>query len=196
MAQKKKKSGIGGTIVFVLLVAAVIVGIYMSLTRDKNDGKLEANVEVTEVSTLLNKDIANDYPGTVREVMKLYCRITQCLYSGAVSDDEAGRLIDQIRLLYSDELLAQNDQNTMVGMALGEIKRYKAAGQTINSYSVAESGEIKYYREETPARAIINIYFTIKNDKDKTFDRAYEEFVLTEDENSHWKIVGWRMAED
>lgn len=196
MAETKKKSGIAGTIVFVALAALFVIGIYMSLTRNKNEGKLEADVQISEASNLIAKDLKNSYPGTAREVMKLYCRITQCLYSDDLSDKEIEDLIDQLRMLYADELLAENDRDTMIGLARGEIKHYNSNTMTINSYNVEESGEITYFRNENPPRALIDVYFTIKNDKAKSFERAYEEFVLIEDDNSHWKILGWRLTEE
>lgn len=194
MAKTDKKSGIAGTIVFVALAAIVIFGIYLSLTRDKNKGKFEANVDTSEASNLIAKDLKNSYPGTAREVMKLYCRITQCLYSDELSDDEIDKLIDQLRMLYAKDLLAENDRTMMIGLARGEIKHYNSNKMTINSYNVEESGEIEMFRDETPQRAIVDIYFTIKNDNDKSFDRAYEEFVLIE-EDSKWKILGWRQTQ-
>lgn len=194
MAKADKKSSLVGTIIFVVLVAAVVIGIYMSVTRSKDSNAIEANVEVTEASTLISRDLKNNYPATVREVMKYYCRITQCLYSDELSDSEVEKLVDKIRELYSDELLKENDRDTMLGLARGEIKNYRSNKKTIQSYNVAESGEITYYRNETPARAVINIYFTIK--EDNYYVRAYEEFVLVQDSNENWKILGWRLSEE
>lgn len=196
MAEPKKKAGIGGVIVVVIIVGAFLIGLYLTLTRGKNEGKLEANVETSEVSTLLDKDLKNNYPGTVREVMKMYCRITQALYGEELEDDEIEGLIDQLRMLYADALLAENDRDTMIGLARGEIKHYNSNGMTINSYHVEESGEITYYRNDNPPRAIVDIYFTIKHEDDKSFERSYEEFVLTQNSDGQWKILGWRLSEE
>ena len=195
MAQPKKKSSVGTTIVCILFAAVFIVGIYLSLTRDKQKNAIEADAEVTEVTTLISRDLEKDYPATVREVMKYYCRITKCIYSDELSDSQMTKLVDKLRALYSDDLLAKNDRTEMIGLVKTEIKNYKTAETKIQSYNVAESGEITYYRNETPQRALIDIYFTLKN-KDGSFDRAYEEFVLIQDADSRWKIQGWRLSED
>ncbi len=195
MAQPKKKSSVGTTIVCILFAAVFIVGIYLSLTRDKQKNAIEADAEVTEVTTLISRDLEKDYPATVREVMKYYCRITKCIYSDELSDSQMTKLVDKLRGLYSDDLLAKNDRTEMIGLVKTEIKNYKTAETKIQSYNVAESGEITYYRNETPQRALIDIYFTLKN-KDGSFDRAYEEFVLIQDADSRWKIQGWRLSED
>ncbi|MCR5428571.1 MAG: hypothetical protein K6F16_06230 [Lachnospiraceae bacterium] len=195
MAQTKKKSSLGATIVGILFGAVFIVGIYLTVTRGRQQNAIEADAEVSEANTLISRDLEKDYPATVREVMKYYCRITKCLYSDGVSEVQLTELTDKLRELYSDDLLAVNDRTEMIGLIKTEIKNYEKAGSKIQSYNVAESGEIKYYRNETPQRAIINIYFTIKQEKDNSFDRAYEEFILVQDAKDRWKIMGWRMAE-
>ncbi|MBQ3913122.1 MAG: hypothetical protein II694_09130 [Lachnospiraceae bacterium] len=195
MAHTKKKSSLGATIVGILFGAVFIVGIYLTVTRGRQQNAIEADAEVSEANTLISRDLEKDYPATVREVMKYYCRITKCLYSDGVSEVQLTELTDKLRELYSDDLLAANDRTEMIGLIKTEIKNYEKAGSKIQSYNVAESGEIKYYRNETPQRAIINIYFTIKQEKDNSFDRAYEEFVLVQDAKDRWKIMGWRMAE-
>ena len=195
MAQTKKKSSLGATIVGILFGAVFIVGIYLTVTRGRQQNAIEADAEVSEANTLISRDLEKDYPATVREVMKYYCRITKCLYSDGVSEVQLTELTDKLRELYTDDLLAANDRTEMIGLIKTEIKNYEKAGSKIQSYNVAESGEIKYYRNETPQRAIINIYFTIKQEKDHSFDRAYEEFVLVQDAKDRWKIMGWRMAE-
>ncbi|MBO7353420.1 MAG: hypothetical protein J6X17_09040 [Lachnospiraceae bacterium] len=195
MAQTKKKSSLGATIVGILFGAVFIVGIYLTVTRGRQQNAIEADAEVSEANTLISRDLEKDYPATVREVMKYYCRITKCLYSDGVSEVQLTELTDKLRELYTDDLLAANDRTEMIGLIKTEIKNYEKAGSKIQSYNVAESGEIKYYRNETPQRAIINIYFTIKQEKDNSFDRAYEEFVLVQDAKDRWKIMGWRMAE-
>lgn len=193
MAEPKEKAGIGGTIVVIIIVGAFIVGLYLTLTRGKRENKFEPAVTTSEASNLLAKDLAANYPGTAREVMKTYCRITQCLYSEELEDDEIEKLIDQLRVLYSDELLAINDRDSMISLARGEIKHYNSNNMTINSYHVEESGEITYYRNDNPPRAIVDIYFTIKTDKE--FSRSYEEFVLIQNDDGQWKILGWRQSE-
>ena len=195
MAQPKKKSSVGTTIVCIVFAAVLIVGVYLSLTRDKQKNAIEADAEVAEVTTLISRDLDKDYPATVREVMKYYCRITKCIYSEELSDSQMTKLVDKLRGLYSDDLLAQNDRTEMIGLVKTEIKNYNTAETKIQSYNVAESGEITYYRNETPQRALIDIYFTLKN-KDGSIDRAYEEFVLIQDADSRWKIQGWRLSED
>ena len=116
MAQPKKKSSVGTTIVCIVFAAVLIVGVYLSLTRDRQKNAIEADAEVAEVTTLISRDLDKDYPATVREVMKYYCRITKCIYSEELSDSQMTKLVDKLRGLYSDDLLAQNDRTEMIGL--------------------------------------------------------------------------------
>ena len=109
---KKSKMGIGGTILFVVLFVIVVVGIYLMITRNKNEGKLEPNVEVTEYSNLKQRNMITNYPQTAREVVKLYCRITKCLYNEDLSDSQVEELVDMLRMLYSTELLDEIRERT------------------------------------------------------------------------------------
>ena len=61
---KKKKSSPVGTIIFCVLLAAVIIGLYFMLTRKKEDTKNEIPVETSEADNLIKKDIDYDYPAT------------------------------------------------------------------------------------------------------------------------------------
>ena len=189
---KSKGNGIAGTIIAIILMGSIIIGFYLMITRDKREGKLEPNVEVSEAQTLLARDMSKDYPQTPREVVKLYCRITKCLYNEELSDKQIEDLVDMLRSLYSDELLTQNPRDDMIGLVRGEIKHYQSNGKVINSYSIDTSGDIEYNRSLNPAQAVVDIYFTIKEGAD--FNRAYEELMLIEAETNTWKIVGWRES--
>ncbi|MCR5767994.1 MAG: hypothetical protein K6G45_05835 [Lachnospiraceae bacterium] len=191
---KKSKLGIGGTIVLLVLFAALVVGLYLMLTRDKDEGKLEADVDVSEYSTLKQRSLVTNYPQTAREVVKMYCRITKCLYNEDLTESQIEDLVDMLRMLYSEELLAENPREDMIGLVKGDIQSYKKFERTINSYSIDDSGDIVYVRTTKPAKASVNIYFTIK--AGSAFERAYEEILLVEQAENIWKILGWRQSDD
>ena len=107
----------------------MIVVIYMSMTRNRQKNAIEANADVTEATTLISRDLEKDYPATVREVMKYYCRLTKCIYSDGVSESELIKLTDKLRALYTDDLLEKNDRTEMIGLIKTEIKNYEKAGR-------------------------------------------------------------------
>ena len=197
MAEVKKKNSVVGTIVFIVLLAAVIIGVYLVINRDKNKTSAEVDVKVSDAEKLISRNLESDYPATVREVLVYYSKITKCLHSDDLSESQLIELTDKIRALYSEELLNRNDRTEMIGLIKGEIKSYKDNKMSIQSYNVAESGEVTYFRNEDPPRAVINVYFTVKHEeKDIYFERAYEEFALAQDKDGKWKILGWRLTED
>ena len=211
---KQKRKSIGITVLVMVLIGVIAIGVFMTLTRDNSDpesksffgrifsmfaknsdeSKLEADVDVSEYASLTQRDLTVNYPVTCREVVKYYCRITKCLYNDDLSDSQVEKLVDMLRLLYSDELLAENPRDDMVWLVKGDINTYKKAGRKINSYSIDDSGDIVYIRTTNPAKASVNIYFTIK--EGNGFNRAFEEILLVETSENVWKILGWRESDD
>ena len=122
MAETKKKNSVVGTIVFILILAAFILGVYLTLTRGKDKTSAEVDVKMSDADKLIARNLESDYPPTVREVLVYYSKITKCLYSDDLSDSQVIELADKIRALYSDELLEVNDRTEMIGVLKGEIQ--------------------------------------------------------------------------
>lgn len=194
MKEKKNGSSLGLTIFLVFILIAVGFGIFLKITKKDDKGTLEAEVQTTEASQILSRNMTSDYPATAREVLKFYCRITQCLYSGECTDAEIEKLVDLTRELYDDELLALNPRDEMLGLVRGDIAHYKSNGKTIYSYNIAESGDTKKINDYDSERNIIDLYFTVKDEDG--FSRAYEKFVLRRDKTDKWRIMGWSADED
>lgn len=193
MAAKNKK-GMAGTVIFVILLAAVLIGAFVLLTKKTNESKLEAEVTVSEAEEILDRNLdGSDYPVTPREVLKMYGRIVKCLYNEDVSERETEKLIAQLRKLYSDELLFINPEDEMVTLSAGEINSFRKAGNKIYSYTVDSADTIQYITDSEGERAVLNMYFMIKEGSD--FERSYESFVLEKNENGRWKILGWKRTE-
>lgn len=188
---RKRLQGRIGTIVFLVLLAVVIIGLFLRLTNREDNGKLEQRIETSEAQQLLAKDMVNNYPSTAREVLKLYCRVTTCLYNDELTDSERDGLVDLLRALYSDELLANNDKETMYIFAESDAKEYKKNKKSINSYTIDPASKIEYISDKHSDRAVINMFFTLKNGN--SFERSYEEFVLKVSDDGYWKILGWRQ---
>ena len=107
--KKKKKSGTLGTIIFMVILVALIFGCFFlaqkkSKERAEEQAKLEA--QQTEAEKLIMMDIEQKYPVTAREVIKLYNRILQCVHNDDVTDAEVKALAGQLRCLFDDEFFA------------------------------------------------------------------------------------------
>lgn len=195
MAEKtKKKFGLGGTIFFMICCAAVILGIYLTITRGKDKTTAEIPVEETEADILIAKNLEKDYPPTAREVLKLYCRITKCLYNDELTTEQFRKLNSQLRATYSDELLEHNKEEEQLGLLLGEVTTYHENDRIIYSYAIDSGINSKRLQTVGGDTTVINMYFTVKSGA--RMDRAYEEFSLIQDSEGRWKIAGWRGTEE
>lgn len=193
MAGKKKSNSLAGTIIFLVLAAAVVVGIYLSINRENKETK-EIPVEETEADLILAKNLDKDYPATAREVLKTYCRITKCMYNDDLSDETIAALMRQLRKLYSPELLAANPEDTQLAFLLGEIGSYHEKKMSIYSYTVESAVMTKNIMTSAGKTNLINMYFTIRSDQ--KMERAYEEFSVYQDSEGHWKIMAWRPTDE
>lgn len=192
MARTKKKSGVGGTILFVILLAVIVVGVYIMITTGEDNGKLEPDVKRTETEVLLDRDMEKDYPGTIREVVKVYCRLAKCLYNEEFDEEQVEALTRQLRHLYDEELLAENEEQLHFAGIKGDIAHYQSNKMSINSYTVDRASDIQYKTTDKGETAGINMYFTIN--ENGSFTRSYQEFILRKDADGKWRILGWRQV--
>ena len=191
--KKNKKSGFVGTIVFLVLLSAVVIGIYLKITGNKEDVTPEINAETPEADILIKRDMYFDYPQTPREVLRLYCRITKCLYNDDLSDQQITDLVRQVRLLYSDKLLENNDESEQIAFIKNDRSEYKKENKVIFSYTIDSALNTEYIDTTEGKTALLKLYFTLQ--AGAQMDRAYEIFSMVEDENGKWKIAAWKAAD-
>ncbi len=194
MAINKKKSGPLGTIIFMVLFAAVVIGIYFAITRGKNTDTKEIPAETSEADALIKKDLDWEYPATPREVLKLYCRITKCLYNDDLTDEQIKKLVSQVRNLYSFDLLENNAEDEQIAFIKGDRVEYKKDKKTIFSFAIDSASNIEYIDTKAGKTALIKMYFTIK--AGANMDRSFEEFSLIQQDDGKWKIAAWRQSEN
>ena len=191
--KKKNKSGIVGTIVFLVLLAAVIIGIYLKITSGKEDVTTEITAETSEADLLIKRDLVFDYPSTPREVLRFYCRLTKCLYNDDLTDNQINQLVKQVRILYSDKLLENNDENEQIAFIKNDRAEYKKESKIIFSYTIDSALNTEYIDTTEGKTALLKLYFTLQ--AGAKMDRAYEIFSLVEDSNGKWRIAAWKAAD-
>lgn len=194
MAINKKKSGPLGTIIFMVLFAAVVIGIYFAITRGKNTDTKEIPAETSEADALIKKDLDWEYPATPREVLKLYCRITKCLYNDDLTDEQIKKLVSQVRNLYSFDLLENNAEDEQIAFIKGDRFEYKKDKKTIFSFAIDSASNIEYIDTKAGKTALIKMYFTLK--AGANMERSFEEFSLIQQDDGKWKIAAWRQSEN
>ena len=193
MATKKKKNSPVGTIIFMVLFAGVVIGLFFLITRNKNKDTKEIPATSSEADVLIKKDLDWEYPVTPREVLKLYCRITKCLYNDDLTDEQIKKLVSKLRNLYTFELQENNDEDDQIKLIKGDRAEYKKDKKTIFQYTVEKSENISYIETKAGNTALIEMYFTIQ--AGANMNRSFEEFSLVQEDSGRWKIAGWKLSE-
>ncbi len=191
----KKKKNTVITIIVMLILAAIIVGGYFLISARKNAENYEGSKEKNEVDNLLEKNLDSSYPVTAREVVKFYSRILKCYYNETLSEQQLGGLLDQMRKLFDEELLAENPRDTHLADLQEEIRDFAARKCTITSYQVEQAGNIITWTDEEKNYARVIASYTQFEKEENHYLKVYEEFILRKDDSGKWKILGWQLAD-
>lgn len=193
----KKTQKILFAFVSMLFVAAIVVVFYYLLSEGKiNLSKQQSKSSSKEVEKLMAKDVDNAYPETPTEVVKLYWRYNKCIYNNALSDKEFDGLLEQLRLLYDEELLAldENSEKNMAKNLKKDQASYAKEKKTISSYMVQKNSTIQTGTVNGKECAtVISAAMTKKKSERK---QTYEKFLCRKDDDGRWKIMGWEQTSD
>ena len=67
------------------VICAVVIGIFLALNQREDDSAFAKDTaKNTEAQNILSKDIDRNYPATVREVVRLFSRVSKCYYNETV----------------------------------------------------------------------------------------------------------------
>lgn len=188
-----KKKGDAQAIGILIIFAVIIIFAFFRLT-EKTSQNQESKNEKTELETLLEYDFEQDYPKTVRDVMKLYFRYLACIYSKEVTDTDIASLNSKIRNLYDSKLLTYNEESAQLDALKEEKSFYADEKITLVGYTVAEASQIVYDTIEDVEYAKISVSLNLKAGT----SRGSKEhiYVLEKDLDDHWKIYGWTVVAD
>ena len=177
------------------MVFVVVLGVFLALNLGEDDSIFSKKEKTnTEAQNILAKDIDRNYPATVREVVRLFSRISKCYYNEVISEEEFNDLVELQRKLFDQEFLENNPLDTFSNNLMAEIDAAKAREQRMAVYRVQkQSSVITWLSEENHFASIIASYTMSAKGEGPT--RTYEEFLLREDEKGRWKIVGWRLTD-
>ena len=190
MKDKKIAQFIGG----LGLVCIAILIVYFVLNQKTDDDIFSKKENVsTEVQNILAKDIERNYPATVREIVRLYSRISKCYYNEIISASEFQQLVTMQRLLFDEEFLDNNPLESFVNNLSSEIEEMRKTKSTMISYRVQKQSSVVSWESGENKFSSIVASYTLKEDSE--YKKTYEEFLLREDESGRWKIVGWRLTD-
>lgn len=178
---------------FVIMVIVACAGIFGYYMLNRYTGTETSKVsETSQLGKLLNKNLEDNYPATPREVVKLYNKYNMELYNNEdVKDKDFEKLVEQMRLLFDDELLKENNFEEHLQKFREEREEYKKESKTIVSYNMPENSAIENYTVDGKEMASLSVGYMLR--ESDTYTKMTEEFVLRQDLGGKWKIVGWYL---
>ncbi len=191
----KQKKKIIVAVAVMACVAAIAIGGYYFLSKRLKNAGAEGSKPETEVEKLLEKDLETKYPETPAEVVKLYWRFNKCMYNEKMSDEDFEGLLKQLRLLYSDEFLTEeeNSWDNMLENFRKDRDDYQSSGKIIAMYSVEANSATNYGEIDDDEYATIMTNTMLKQKSERT--KVYEKFMCRREEDDNWKIVGWEQID-
>lgn len=186
------------TVIVIMFAIVVAIGIGFwailedSRSRVEEEGVIHSKNE--EVNSLLNKDLNINYPSTPREVLKMYSRLQACLYNQSLSDEELTSIIEQMRVLFDDELIAANSLEQQLEDLKKEVGEFQRKKQTISNYIIDKESSVKEKKIKEKEYATLSVSYLVK--ESKGYNKTFEQFVLRKDAEGRWKILGWDLVKN
>lgn len=185
------KKVIGWGIAAIVCIALICGTFYYATKRSEKN--VENDKELTEVQKLITKNLDVKYPKTPREVIKLYNRIITCYYGEEYTEEEFQQLAGQALKLMDADLLAKNNESTYIASLTAEIADYKAKQKKIAQSTVCDSNDVKFVTDGDDEIAYVTSSYFVK--EGNSHERTYQEYVLRQDQNGHWKILVYYQIE-
>ncbi|NBJ94493.1 DUF6715 family protein [Parablautia muri] len=192
MSKGKGQGGIKVLIVIIVLVCLAL-GYYYYLSNKRTE-ESEQQVKATAVQEVLMRDLESNYPPTPREVVKYYAEITKCLYVESYTEEEFHDMAMQIQKLYDDELVANKTEQQYLDDLGLDVDGLKEQEIVVSSYSPASSTDVEEFTKDGYSWAQMRCTFNLRQGTE--FQKTDEIFLLRKDEEGHWKIYGWTLADE
>ena len=187
---KKTQNPVVVGIVMALLAVFIIGGFF--LVRSIGLKNLELKKSKTEVETLMELNLDDNYPGNAREVLKIYNRILKCCYNEELTDEQIKKLAEQNQKLFDEQLLEKNPLDQYVEKLKKDIEDYKSKKTTIANIAIQDLAEAE--REERGGYKFCNLLVSYIVKDTKGLKTTNEKYYLREDDKGRWKILFWELT--
>ena len=185
--ENSTKSAIIKSVVLVVLGAIVIGGIYFVLTRSKKPGG--EDYKLTVVDEITTTDLDKNYPADPKMVVELYGKIMQTMYKETYTDDQQERMLIVLEGIMDDELLA--NQTNFKKSIKDEVKERREGDYSISVYQVQRI-DLEAKLDGRKA-CTVDCYFYLR--QGTAGIPSIYQFLLRQDANGRWKILGWQAKE-
>ena len=188
----KKKNKAVVPIFFVVIIVFVLALYY--ILANQEDLAPEEEVISTPVSEVLLRNLESDYPPTPKEVIIYYSEILQCFYNEEYTEEELAKLADKARLLYDNELLADKTAEDYLYDLKGDIATFEKGDIEISSFATSASVDVEYDTMDGFDWARLNCVYSVRQSTNRL--AINHIYLLRKDENGHWRIYGWQVADE
>ena len=166
---------------------------FVSLPSSGQDATQQSLVN-EQLAQLKTKNIEQNYPESVKEVVNLFMRISKMYYTSSVSDEDLGILASQARLLFDDELKSKQTDAEYLESLKQDIADYKKVNRYISDFKLEGSSNVKYKTLNGQKYAtILGLYYIREG---SGLEYSYTKFTLREDAQGHWKLLYWELADE
>lgn len=191
--EEKKKSAVIKTIVCIVVMAGLVVGYYLYISNKDFKSQSSKEKEQKEMETMISRDLEKDYPKNPREVVVYYSDLICAIYNDELTDEQFETIAVQLRTLFDVELLEQNSLKEYTKNLKEDRESYRSQNKMIASYQVSKNSEVVFQEMDSQNYATLTGYYRIKTKKKKS-GTTYEEFLLREDKDGKWRILGWELS--
>lgn len=178
--------------VFAFVMCLIVIALIWGFSRHKNSepGSEDVTKTQTEADKLIAKDLEVGYPATPSEVVKLFGRMNQCLYNTALDENQFMGLLNQVRMLYSEELLAKNSLQEQKDAIHNEVEQFREMKKKIVNYTVDKASSVKYKTVKKKKCAYLEMAYFMSGDG--KYYKSFQDYVLVK-EGKRWKILAFRL---
>ncbi len=180
-------------IISIVTLIAVVAGILTVFYRVSNrQGGNEDMAALSTTQSVVQRDLAINYPPTPKAVVRYYAELSQCMYDPENTEKDIVDLAVQSRKLFDAELVSNQSDEEYLHALTSTIDSFEKDKRRIVSFTTSSSSDVQYSTNEVGECAALYCVYTMQ--KDGTNYTDTERFLLRKDGNSHWKILGWQPA--
>lgn len=181
-------------VIIVIICAALCLGYYYYLAnKPAEKDATDQAVQNEELAYLTTRNISDNYPKSVRDVVKLYARITKEYYEHDITDEDIEKLGHQARLLFDDELKGTQTDDEFMQALKDDINVYRSNDARINSFSIQSASDTKYTTFNNRDYASLQLVYYIR--EGSNLHTSGTKFTLRKDNSGKWKILYWELVD-
>lgn len=181
-------------VIIVIICAALCLGYYYYLAnKPAEKDATDQAVQNEELAYLTTRNISDNYPESVRDVVKLYARITKEYYEPDITDEDIEKLGHQARLLFDDELKGTQTDDEFMQALKDDINVYRSNDARINSFSIQSANDTKYTTFNNRDYASLQLVYYIR--EGSNLHTSGTKFTLRKDNSGKWKILYWELVD-